>query len=175
MKYWITTDTHFGHRKLEEYSGRPSNFEDLIWKGLEKLTTTDCLIHLGDVCIGKDSEWHKKIQTLDCRLILVKGNHDGQSNSWYLEHGWDFVCDSFSMKFGGKNILFSHEPQDIGKFDLNIHGHFHNNLHRLLEGRYVIDGEEERNKDILCVLTPKHKLLAIEDTNYQPVKLETLT
>jgi hypothetical protein len=43
----------------------------------------------------------------------------------------------------------------------------------LLEGKYVVDGEEERNKKVLMLLTPKHRLLAIENTNYLPVLLET--
>jgi len=42
-----------------------------------------------------------------------------------------------------------------------------------LEGRYVIEGEKERNEIDLANLTPKHKLLAIENTNYQPVLLKS--
>jgi len=158
---------------MVEYCGRPENFETLIWKELFRLKTEDILIHLGDICIGKDDEIHQNIRQISCKKILVKGNHDRKSNNWYLEHGWDFVCDKFQDTYFGKKIMFSHVPAvDDGEFDINIHGHFHNTLHRLLEGKYVVDGEKERNERDLKVLTPKHKLLAIEYTDYKPVSLE---
>ena len=158
-----------------EYCARPKNFENLIFTNIIKIIKDeDILIHLGDVCFGKDSEMHKKyIESLPFKKILVIGNHDRKSNNWYLEHGWDFVCKTFSGKYFGKNILFSHRPhKDIG-FDVNIHGHFHNALDRLKEGRFAIEGERERNEQDLAVLTDKHKLLALEFTNYKPVNLES--
>ncbi len=91
-----------------------------------------------------------------------------------MGHGWDWVGNSFSDTYFGKKILFSHTPLEAGENDLMIHGHFHNNLHRLLEKQWVTPDEEERNKKDLANLTSKHKLLAIEDTNYQPVLLESL-
>jgi hypothetical protein len=78
--------------------------------------------------------------------------------------------------------MFSHAPLHYesvvetqigaGSFDLNIHGHFHNTLHRLREGKYVVDREKERNEVDLSNLTPRHKLLSIEETNYHPVSLD---
>lgn len=175
MKIYLITDTHFNHEKIKEYCGRPDNYEQLLWKGLENLPKDCLLIHLGDVCIGKDLEVHERIKKLPYKKILVKGNHDRKSDSWYLSNGWDFVCDKFSANYFGKNILFSHTPTKNSEWwDMNIHGHFHNNLHRLLEGKYVVDGEKERNEIDLNNLTPKHKLLAVENTNYKPVSLESI-
>ncbi len=176
-RIWITTDTHFGHDKLVEYSGRPENHSELVILGLQKnIDAGDTLIHLGDICIGKDEQWHNVLSNTlpGVKRILVKGNHDGKSNAWYLSHGWDFVCDKFEDTYFGKKIVFSHIPvKDDDEFDLNIHGHFHNNLHRLLQGDYRVEGEKERNMVHLSLLTPKHKLLAIENTKYQPVLLES--
>lgn len=95
---------------------------------MSALKKKDCLIHIGDVCIGKDTEMHKKyIEPLICRKILVLGNHDRKSWSWYMEHGWDFVCDVFRLTYGGKVILFSHKPAYWdGEWEVNIHGHLHN-------------------------------------------------
>ena len=175
MKIWLITDTHFGHDKMKEYCGRPDKFEKLIFKGLDVVEPKDVLIHLGDFCIGNDEAWHIAFnEEVEGKHWLIKGNHDHKSNSWYLSNGWDFVADFFLDKYFGKNILFSHIPKKYnGEFDLNIHGHFHNNLHRLLEGRFVVEGEKERNKIDLSNLTSRHKLLSIEETNYQPVLLET--
>ena len=174
MRYWLITDTHYGHDKMVEYCGRPANFEKQItvnWKKMVK--PEDVIIHLGDVCIGSDPLYNHGITWLPGRKILVRGNHDKKSIAWYFNAGWDFVCDSFSMEFAGKNILFSHQPKEIGKFDLNIHGHFHNQLPRLLRGEWVVSGEKERNHYDLAILTDKHLNLSIEETNYQPVLLES--
>lgn len=162
MKYYLITDTHFNHEAMIEFCGRPENFNEIIMKGLKNLPDNIYLIHLGDICIGKDEEVHNKLSSLPYKKILVRGNHDNKSNSWYLEHGWDFVCDQFTFEYGGKKILFSHYPVAWdGYYDLNIHGHFHNSDHRRHEEHF------------LKLKNGYQKLLAIEYTNYLPVSLES--
>lgn len=139
MNIWITTDTHFGHKKLIEY-GRPNDYEVKILKGLKVLKPGDWLIHLGDVCIGHDGDWHQRIiEPLPCRKTLIRGNHDRKTAEWYISHGWDAVCDSLQIVFQGKNIVFSHCPETpaywynktrFDGYDMNIHGHTHGNNHR---------------------------------------------
>ena len=128
MKYWITTDTHFGHENIKKFCGRPEGFEDLILEGIRKrVKKGDVLIHLGDVAWTSVAEWHERLITVaDCRTWLIKGNHDWNSNVWYTERGWDCVCDSMSINRFGKKILLSHEPMSLGENDINIHGHVHN-------------------------------------------------
>lgn len=172
MKIWLITDTHFNHDKMPEYCGRPIGFEELIMMGLARISPQDLLIHLGDVCVGKDEYWHERLRALPFKKWLVLGNHDHKSLSWYISHGWDYVGEEIKLKMFGKNILLSHTPLR-GDFDINIHGHFHNTLHRLLEKQWVTPDEEKRNEKDLGNLTPKHKLLAVEYTNYQPVLLST--
>ncbi len=174
MKIWLITDTHFGHEKMREYCNRPIRFEDKIFSELEKIPDDDLLIHLGDICIGKDEYWHTVLAELPFKKWLIRGNHDSKSLSWYLGHGWDYVGDEIKLTFEGKKLLLSHTPLPIGDdYDLMIHGHFHNTLHRLLEKQWISPDEEKRNKKDLGCLTPKHKLLAIEYTNYKPVLLST--
>lgn len=184
MRIWLITDTHFGHDKMIPYCGRPEGFENLILENLhELLEPNDLLIHLGDFCIGNDSGWHADfMETVPCKKWLIRGNHDGKSDNWYLEHGWDFVGAKFQSRYFGKNILFSHTPVRYTElqsslfitdgFDINIHGHFHNSLHRLQEGKFIAEGEKERNKVDLKNITARHKLLAVEYTDYKPVLLE---
>ncbi|NJN99523.1 MAG: hypothetical protein HC875_38205 [Anaerolineales bacterium] len=132
MKVYIASDSHFNHADIISYCGRPKNHEELIFKGFLKIKPEDCLVHLGDVCLGKEAEVHLKyIQSLPCRKILVTGNHDSKTWSWYMEHGWQFVCDSFRLKYCGKIIMFSHTPQPWdGIWEINVHGHLHNLGHR---------------------------------------------
>ena len=61
MKYWITSDTHFGHDKLIDIAGRPENFEELIFKRhhIQDIKEEDVVIHLGDVSFYDDDYWHQ--------------------------------------------------------------------------------------------------------------------
>ncbi len=168
MKTFLITDTHFNHAKVIEYCDRPLDFEERILKNcLDMIKEDDTLIHLGDICIGNDKESHAKyIEPIKGTKILVRGNHDKRSDNWYLNHGWDFVCDSFTGTYFGKKVLFSHTPQiDKGDFDLNIHGHLHNKLYRI-----QYDGGE-MNMEFARRLTDKHKLLSIEYADYKPFLL----
>lgn len=172
-KIWLITDTHLGHDAMVQYCGRPQNHSDLILAALKRsLLDGDILIHLGDICIGNDTLWHARFNESlpNIRKILIRGNHDKRSNSWYMRHGWDFVCERFDDTLFGEHITFSHIPV-AGIENWNIHGHFHNNLPRLQAKKWVTPDEEERNKDVLEGLNENHKLLAIENTQYAPVLL----
>ena len=161
-KIWIISDTHFNHDILVQYCGRPIDFEQRIFKQLSLLDQEDMLIHLGDICLGKDQDMHNKyITPLKCRKILVKGNHDHKSNTWYLNNGWDFVCKTFKDKYFSKKILFSHKPMIDDGYDLNIHGHFHNNEHHKLE------------PDFVAIKNDKQHCFILEHTNYSPELLKT--
>ena len=185
MKIYLITDTHFFHDKMPLYCGRPENHTEVTGGNLLKLQVepSDALIHLGDICVGHDEKAHELyIRPLKCKKWLVRGNHDNKSDSWYLNHGWDWVGYKMQGRYFGKNVLFSHCPERFleveqglwgaGNFDLNIHGHFHNTLHRLQEGKWATPDEKERNAVDLANITERHKLLAIEYTEYKPVLLE---
>lgn len=164
MKIQIITDTHFNHDAMVEYCGRPVNHTEIVGNNLLKLglTEQDILIHLGDVCIGKDEEMHEKyIKPLKCKKWLTLGNHDHKSKSWYLAHGWDFVAEQFLTTYFGKKILFSHYPIVWdGVYDFNIHGHFHNSDFRRQEPEFI------------PIKNGYQRLLAIEYTNLKSVSLE---
>jgi len=160
MKIYVISDTHFGHEKIKGYCQRPDDHEERLMASMKVASRNDCLIHLGDVCIdsGKEDIWNEGfIGSLACRKILVLGNHDNKSWSWYMEHGWDFVCDSFKLQYAGFNICFSHKPQPWdGDWEINVHGHLHNLGHR-----------DKEFKE----LKRWHRLYAPELQNYQLVEL----
>jgi len=94
MRYWLITDTHFGHENIKKYCNRPDGFEDLILENLnptedEGVCPGDVLIHLGDVCFGiaeVQAEWPGRIQLwrrywrrCDLRRAVAKAT------------GWDVV------------------------------------------------------------------------------------
>lgn len=161
-KIYITSDTHFNHDMLVDIGDRPQGFNEKIFEELSKVGENDVLIHVGDICIGQDTQAHENyIIPLKCKKILVKGNHDKKSNNWYLDHGWDFVCESFVDRFFGKMVLFSHIPTLHHEYDLNIHGHFHNSKRGPHYDNVGVDPNE-------------YFLIAIEEQRFQNYSLETI-
>lgn len=149
MRYFVISDTHFGHTKMQEKCGRPDGFEDAILKNLATLTTpTDIMIHLGDIAWGKHEYWMGKFMEF-CRGTkwLVKGNHDSHTNSWYHDHGWHFVGDAIQLDVFGERLLFTHRPIAAPKGMVNVHGHLHKSQD---DYKYSNDG--------------RHVLIQIEDT-----------
>lgn len=124
------TDTHLGHDKMAELCYRPKNFAEKILQNTSSVILPgDIVIHLGDVCIRRDSYWHQLLHQHipeGCKRWLVRGNHDNKSIPWYIQHGWDFAGDRIDLEMYGLRIALSHRPlTDDGSFDYNIHGHHH--------------------------------------------------
>lgn len=169
MKIYAITDTHLGHDKLwRDWQTRHEGFDQEILDNLAK-QNGDILLHLGDVCIGKDSElvppFIEAAKNFK-HLVLVKGNHDNKSDSWYYGQGFDFVCDEFTTRYFGKTINFTHAPicsrNAKRGIDYNIHGHLHGTAedsHRQVYGVY----DERFNID-----------LAPEIRGYKAISLEGL-
>lgn len=163
MNYWLISDTHFNHIKLEEWGGRSGDWQDRLWAFLSNIPEEDILIHLGDICIGDDLEIHKKIKALRVhRKILIRGNHDKKSLNWYQENGWDFAADGLELLYRGHYLHLTHRPaRPQGNTTLNIHGHTHGNMHRSEE--YNDFYSKEYHFDI-----------SPEIVGYNPLRLDTL-
>jgi calcineurin-like phosphoesterase family protein len=156
--YWVTTDTHFEHKMIKEYENRPDDYNELIVKNWNNnVKPSDYIIHLGDVAFGNVEVWNKYIPRLNGNKILVKGNHDARTDTWYLDHGFIFVCEGFALNRFGKRIYFSHRPKIISEdYDYNVHGHLHGSRHKK------------------TALPEKHILVALELNGYMPVNLKNL-
>lgn len=170
---WLLPDSHFNHENMVILCNRPPDFKKKIIDNLIKYCMPqDLFIHLGDLIFNNPQELESILSNIRCQnKILVRGNHDRETNSWYRNRGFSFVCDSFV----NDNILFSHKPQeDISKVDFNIHGHWHNTvvmeyppikstLEDLLDKNYI---PSWYNFD-------KHILLKLEHT-YAPFNLQSV-
>lgn len=128
-KTWVISDTHFFHAMLVEKGYRPADFQEQIinnWKRL--VASQDTVIHLGDVIFARASTLGEIMADLPGRKILVRGNHDKESDSWYLARGFSAVCHGLLV--GG--VWLTHAPQATlpdGAL-LNVHGHLHAGTHR---------------------------------------------
>ena len=167
MTTYIISDTHFNHDTLIWKHWRPKDFEKQLKINLWKIKKRDTLIHLWDICIGKDSEMHKKyIKPLLCRKVLVRWNHDEKGNGWYLNNWWDEVHKMLILTDNlwdtnnngnwmtrGKVTLLTHQPLiELPEWRYNIHGHLHD--------RQIRPHSEY------------HKLYSPEKEDYAPKKLE---
>jgi len=175
MNIWHTTDWHFDHKVMIEKNYRPIDYEAQI---LEVIEPGDILVNHGDVTAGKDSDTKQELELVSwlksrhIHTVLIRGNHDGRTNSHY-KLGWDLVCESLVIKQYRKTWLLTHEPAEpeLMKiitaelsdrvqwlYDVNVHGHLHDDGHR---GTVIEDG--------------RHILLSLEKMRYHPITLERLS
>ena len=145
---------------------RPVDFEERILFNHKQLVSNDSiLIHMGDVCMGDDAKQNTLFleSVSQARTkILIPGNHDNKSISWYYDIGWDFVARDFTMSCFGVTLLFSHTPSlmvENAYQHFNIHGHTHANGHHAIDVAHYYDRSW-------------HKEFALEQTDYYPVLLD---
>lgn len=81
MTRWWTSDTHFGHVRINELADRPfSSVEEMDREIAERWNDVvrpgDEVWHLGDVALGRIADSLALVSRLHGRKRLVVGNHD---------------------------------------------------------------------------------------------------
>jgi len=157
---WLWPDTHLFHREIRALTGRPHNVDELMVKNAAHLVyPQDTLIHLGDVIFYQLPRLKEMLDRIKAQTkVLVMGNHDRKSRSWYQRNGFDFACDMLVIG----DVLFSHKPTQIfpeGVY-VNVHGHLHNTGHRM-------GGSWHKPYE-------RHMLVSIEKSDFKPVRLDQL-
>ena len=130
-RIWVVTDTHFFHKGIVRRGVRPPDHNERTAEALSKLEPDDTLIHLGDFAFAKHGEAAEIMNRCPARSkILLRGNHDNQSYSYYIQHGFTAAMEtmtlelpacrstrmrlrSIGLEYGDQNILFSHRPQSV--------------------------------------------------------------
>jgi calcineurin-like phosphoesterase family protein len=126
MATWFTSDLHFGHANVIQYSSRPFADVDEMNEALvdnwnARVAPDDTVWVLGDVAMGKAHETLPFVELLAGRKILVAGNHDrcwhGHRkgvDTWtqrYLEAGFAEIHQgAVPMNIGGRAALACHFP-----------------------------------------------------------------
>lgn len=165
-KTYVITDTHFAHTKMIEYCTRPPDFDQKIinqWQAT--VQPQDIVYHLGDVTWGSQGQLQQIMNGLPGTKILIRGNHDrNHSNNWFIQAGFSAVLEKAQVS----GIIFSHFPsimtqEEIDRGIINVHGHFHNNSSKKWE------------KGLVERITSNHYLLILEDLDYRPISLTSIT
>jgi calcineurin-like phosphoesterase family protein len=105
---------------------------------------------LGDVCINRNGLG--RLHALKGRKVLVKGNHDIFKLQDYLPIFDDIMAYVVKKTGDGYKVVLSHipiHPDPVGRFGINVHGHFHSN----------------KTPD------PRYKCVSLEHINYTPIEL----
>lgn len=144
-RIWLSSDWHLYSPDKETVVPE----DQIIKYQNEKVGDFDAFIFLGDLCHKDcvDMELlYKTLRNLNGYKVLIKGNHDVQSNAFYEKCGFALVTDMFQWR----NYLFTHIPMDLSSYDtdvINIHGHLHG------EAEYW-DMDPQRHVDVHAASDP---------------------
>lgn len=166
--FYFTSDLHFYHKNIIKYAQRPFDYTD---EGLLKchksiidnynnlVNEDDMVFFLGDIFIinsDKKEEAISLFKTLKGHKILIKGNHDNFTNSFYKECGFSHIFDYLILgdvflchyelhkrfaNLSKKELLYL-ELFKQNNCNLLVHGHIHNN------DPYVDDGIKRINVSV---------------------------
>lgn len=172
-KTFIISDTHFAHKNIQAYQGRPESHEAIMLSNwIERVGDNDDILHLGDVIMGKQGmpkrkqgmpkRWSRIISRLPGNKYLILGNHDKYDKSIYLDAGFTIIPE-----FIYQGVAFTHRPiTDLfpgpkGDWHTNLHGHIHGNA---IENHHTLkDGVRNTEKIYINV--------CVEVTDYYPIPL----
>lgn len=162
MDIWFWSDTHFGHRKISLYTGRPfSSLEEmdntLINNFNSRVKENDLVFFLGDFSLSyspkeapeapkRAFEYYRN--KLNCKnIIFIQGNHDKKNNV-------KTPIQSMVIDYGGHRIFLTHNPKYAQeKYFFNFTGHLHGKNGKFTKLSYkstIVD-------------------LSVENWNYSPV------
>lgn len=169
---WVYSDPHFYHKNIVTYTNydgtkvRPWDdaeqmTEDMIEWYNEMVDDGDRVYILGDVAF-KNSDMHKAVSRLKGRKCLVPGNHDPVKMRKYFD-----LFDDVRGYVVKKGFIMSHIPiheQSLSRWQLNIHGHLHNN-------QVMVDEQYQSAKPYPDT---RYYCACVERTNFRPILLDDI-
>jgi calcineurin-like phosphoesterase family protein len=111
--YYFTADWHLGHENVLKFCKRPfADLQDmehtLIQNVNRTLKITDTLWMLGDTFwVMPNNERREILGRLNCRVVLVRGNHDGKIRAMSTNAT---ILDYAIVQLGNTEVSVSHYP-----------------------------------------------------------------
>ncbi|TXN22865.1 metallophosphoesterase family protein [Methylobacterium sp. WL9] len=133
---WFTSDTHFGHANVIEYSNRPfvdiqAHDEALIAAWNARVANSDEIWHLGDFALGLDATALARVfRRLHGRKHLIVGNHDAKA---VLRLPWSSPPRQMhEIIVEGRRVVLCHYAmrswRRIHKGAVHLYGHTHGTI-----------------------------------------------
>jgi calcineurin-like phosphoesterase family protein len=113
----------------------------------------DKVYHLGDIAMSKRA-LHAIMPRLNGEKVLIKGNHDIEKITCYLQYFKDVRGSHMLDRLALSHIPI--HPTSLSRWRGNIHGHLHNYHVRLPSGLF----------------DPKYFCVSVERINYTPIPFE---
>lgn len=147
---WFTSDTHFGHDKVLEFTTRPwrsmdAMIRDMIANINERVAMNDELYILGDYSFKMTAAdaYDLRKQIICKKVHLVPGNHDKDWTQPVVQGAFIVEPPICVLKVDGLKMVLSHFPladwQGMSHGSWHLHGHIHSgrdgyNLMNLKQG-----------------------------------------
>lgn len=175
MHTYLISDTHFFHSSIIKSCNRPFNSieemnEVIVSNWNKTVTSWDTIYHLGDIALkGSALEQKTILKRLNGNKILVKGNHDSRSNTFYQDAGFIDIHKHLILPYKDYTFLLTHIPNHKeyhsinpnwtpieveGNKVVNILGHLHNTF-------YTSSLDKS-----------KYYCVSVENINYTPIHIE---
>jgi len=112
----FTSDLHFFHENAIKFDNRPfSDAQDMNKRLVSNFNSIvserDTTYFLGDIGMGgTPEEFQSLIASMRGFKILILGNHDQKSITWYYKAGFNAVLYNATIKIGGELVTMSHCP-----------------------------------------------------------------
>lgn len=181
---WVYSDPHFYHKNIvtfTNYDGtkvRPwddaeTMTEDMIEMYNELVDDRDRVYILGDVAFT-NRDMHRSVGRLKGRKVLVPGNHEPTKMRQYFD-----LFDDVRGYVVKKGFIMSHIPvheQSLSRWQLNIHGHLHNNTvkttKRIVEQPVSMHHRAETTYQE--IEDSRYYCACVERTNFRPKLLDEI-
>ncbi len=167
-KTWVYSDPHFYHGnicKFTNYDGSPLRpwddademTEEMIEWYNELVSDSDRVYILGDVAFSA-ANMRAAISRMKGRKVLVPGNHEPPKMRKYFD-----LFDDVRGYVVKKGFIMSHipiHPGSLSRWQLNIHGHTHNNV--------------VMSESLLPFADERYYCACVERTNFRPIELDQI-
>lgn len=133
---FFTSDTHFGHSKVIDYSKRPFRDveemdETLIRRWNARVKSGDLVYHLGDFSFHDTEKSARIAARLQGQKYLVLGNHDKKMKD-EVKNRFVWARDYAEIKVADQKIILCHYAfltwNSSHKGSWSLHGHSHGSL-----------------------------------------------
>lgn len=131
---WVTSDSHFNHKNIISYTGRPFLSVEEMNEGLirlwqQRVQPDDYVIHCGDFFMGRKEDAEPILKRLPGKIIFLEGNHDQLIKKMNLNRYFACTEKVLEVKVGSDCAVLSHFPIEVWnnahKGWWHLHGHSH--------------------------------------------------
>lgn len=183
-RIWFTSDLHFGHANILSYEPKRkeilgATIEEhdaaLVQRINSKVKPGDLLYLLGD--LGMYGQVVPNVKLLNGTKILIRGNHDKESNGKLKQAGIDHVFEEVTFKAGPYKILMSHYPykeQGWAALKRKLFGEplRHQNKRPHNDGKWLLHGHIHSRGSTIPYGKQIH--IGIDTHNFYPWNLEEI-